>query len=339
MTAEVIELRRPARMAGSAPADDTGSAPPTDGPRSSAQLIAEVARRTPLIGPNRSHWRGLTFYRFEQPQRPQWESVRSLSLCMVIQGRKRLRVGPLDHFYDPFHYLVLTRGMRFVAEIVEASTTSPFLSFVLQVEPAMVTRITADMTERALPPPPPASPRPDAYVAPCDHHLVGAVLRFLRALDREGDRRVLAPLYLQEVVYRVLQAEHCGALLEGAVREAGSNPVSAAIRYVQEDLSRPLSVSDLADEVNMSQSAFAHLFKSVTGESPYRFVKRLRLDRARVLLIEGGRSVSEVATAVGYSSLSYFINEFKRHFGVTPGDYAESLRACIPLAVARSTAL
>jgi AraC-like DNA-binding protein len=87
----------------------------------------------------------------------------------------------------------------------------------------------------------------------------------------------------------------------------------------------------------MSQSAFAHLFKSVTGVSPYQFVKRLRLDQARVLLVEERRSVTEAAATVGYSSLSHFINEFKRHFGVTPGVYAESVRDTLPFSVAEVT--
>src|SRR5439155_24328400 len=119
--------------------------------------------------------------------------------------------------------------------------------------------------------------------------------------ETEADRRVLAPIYLQECVYRVLKDEQFSRLAEAAMQESDSNPVSAAIRYIREDLSRPLSVCELADRVAMSQSAFAHLFKSVTGVAPYQFVKRLRLDRARVMLVEEGRSVSEAAATVGYS--------------------------------------
>jgi AraC-like DNA-binding protein len=47
--------------------------------------------------------------------------------------------------------------------------------------------------------------------------------------------------------------------------------------------------------------------------------------------------VSEAAAMVGYSSLSHFINEFKRHFGVTPGLYAESVRGTLPFSVAEAT--
>jgi AraC-like DNA-binding protein len=312
--------------------------PPLDELVPAGELVDALARKTALQGPNRSEWRGLTCYRFERPQTPHWDEVRSLSLCVVVQGRKRVRVGANDYFYDPFNYFVMTRGMRFQAEILEGSPAKPFLSFVLQVEPAVVNRVLSDIRERTtvLYQRPPPSP-PVAYVTAFDQNLVGAVLRFLRALDTEADRRVLAPIYLQEMVYRVLQTEQCGRLAEAAMREADTNPVSAAIAYMREDLSRPLTVSDLAEAVAMSQSAFAHLFKSVTGVSPYQFVKRLRLDRARVLLVEEGRSVTEAAATVGYSSLSHFINEFKRHFGVTPGVYAESVRDAVPFSVSQAT--
>ncbi|MGH9008669.1 MAG: AraC family transcriptional regulator [Acidimicrobiia bacterium] len=312
--------------------------PPLDELVPAGELVDALARRTPLPGPNRSEWRGLTCYRFERPQTPHWDEVRSLSLCVVVQGRKRVRIGSTDYFYDPFNYFVMTRGMRFQAEILEASPVKPYLSFVLQVEPAVVNRVIADIHERTTVLYQPPLPKPPAaYVTAFDQNLIGAVLRFLRSLDTEADRRVLAPIYLQEMVYRVLQTEQCSRLAEAAMREADTNPVSASIAYMQEDLSRPLTVADLADAVAMSQSAFAHLFKSVTGVSPYQFAKRLRLDRARVMLVEEARSVSEAAAMVGYSSLSHFINEFKRHFGVTPGLYAESVRGAVPLSVSQAT--
>ena len=113
--------------------------------------------------------------------------------------------------------------------------------------------------------------------------------------------------------------------------------MSAAIASMREDIARPVTVAGLAEAVAMSPSAFAHVFKSATGVSPYQFLKRLRLDRARVMLVEEDRSVSEAAAAVGYSSISHFINEFKRHYGVTPGSYASLQRESVALSVSRAT--
>jgi AraC-like DNA-binding protein len=103
------------------------------------------------------------------------------------------------------------------------------------------------------------------------------------------------------------------------------------IGYVRGHLAEPLSVADLAERACLSPSAFAHLFRDVSGMSPYQFIKSVRLDRARELLVDGELNVSEVARSVGYSSLSHFINEFKRHFGITPRAYADAQRDVVPM--------
>jgi AraC-like DNA-binding protein len=307
-------------------------------------LVAELNARARKIGLNTTDWPGLTMYRFEAPIVPQWSEVHSLSLCVVAQGRKAVTIDGSTYCYDPFNYLVLARGMRFEAEILEASVEKPFLSFVLQIDPAIVRRVSADLHEHtATAFRPPASKLvpykrvAPARVTPLDTDTAGAVLRFLRAATIGPDRRVLAPMYLAEIVYRVLRAKQWRLLLEAAISEYQNDPVTRAISYIRDHLAEQLAVADLADYVCLSPSAFAHLFRDITGMSPYQFIKSVRLDRARELLVEGAMNVGEIARTVGYSSLSHFVNEFKRHFGVTPRAYADCQRNVVPLRMDLST--
>ena len=246
----------------------------------------------------------------------------------MAQGRKAVTVNGETYLYDPFHYLVLSSHLHFQAEILEASPTRPFLSFVLQIEPALVRRVSSDMLERRTTAfrsrlgESEAADRP-ALVSALDQELLGAVLRFLRAVGTDADRRVLAPLYLQEMVYRVLQREQFARLLAIAAAEAATNPVSAVLDYVRAHLSEPLTVADMAEQVSLSPSAFAHLFRDVTGRSPYQFLKEMRLDRARELLVDGNLAVARVSKEVGYASVSHFISEFRGRFGVTPRAYCD----------------
>ena len=291
-----------------------------------AELIALIAHQAVNQGATRSVWPGLTFYRFEQKISPRWDEVGSVSLCMVAQGRKRVRIGSANYFYDPFHYLVMTRGLRFQAEILQASPENPFFSFVLQVQPDLVTEVH-DTINRLVPAPfcfEPALPTPDMYVTALDQPLVSAVQRFLMALRSEADRRVLAPMFLREIVYRLLRSEQHARLLDGAVREIQGNAITAAIAFMKLELHRPLTVRDLAEAVSMSKSSFAHVFKATTGKSPLQFLKQLRMEQARKFLLNGS-NVSEAANSVGYASLSHFISEFKRYFGEPPKVYAQRL--------------
>jgi AraC-like DNA-binding protein len=292
------------------------------------EVIALVAAHAPREGANPSVWPGLTFYRFNGPTPLHWDAVHSLSIGVVAQGRKRVFIDGTSHAYDPFHYLVMTRGLQFQAEILQASPSKPFLSFVLQVDPAMVKEVLKVLQPQSGvrvfrgEPAPPSTP---ARVSPFDQNMLGSISRFLRSLDDEADRNVLAPMFLREIVYRLLHAEQCDQLVQEAMRAAPFNPVSAAIEHMRANLGLPLTVHDISDEVHMSPSAFSRLFREVTGVAHYRFLKRLRLDSARTAIVHDGRSVTEAAMEAGYSSLSHFICEFKRHYGETPGTYADRL--------------
>lgn len=291
-------------------------------------LIAELAARASETGANTGAWPGLTIYRFTAPTGPTWEEIQSLSLCIVAQGRKAVTAEGETYIYDSFHYLVLRSHLHFQAEILEASPAKPFLSMVLEIDPTVVRQVSRDMVERRT-----TAFRSragqdqsarDAYVSTMDTELLGAVLRFLRATRKGADRRVLAPLYLQEMVYRVLQREQFARLLELAEAESASNPVSAVLEYMREHLPEPLTVADLAECVSLSPSAFAHMFRDITGRSPYQFLKEMRLERARELLVDGNLTVARVSKEVGYASVSHFIAEFRGRFGVTPRAYCDA---------------
>lgn len=296
---------------------------PLDDRMTSGDLIAELACRAPQPGPNTGVWPGLTIYRFLEPTQPSWEEVTSLSFCVVAQGRKCVTVDRVPYHYDPFNYLVLNSHRHFQAEIVEASVTKPFLSFVLQIDPAVVRRVSVDMLDhRSAPAKPDRRSSEPAFVSALDADLMGAVVRFLRALSNGPDRRILAPAYLQEIVYRVLRAEQYERLLAVAASQQNNDPVTRVIAYIREHLGDPLTVADLSEVVSMSPSAFTTLFGEVTGTSPYQFVKETRLLRARELLVKGD-TVSSISHTVGYASASHFINEFRRRFGLPPRAYCD----------------
>jgi AraC-like DNA-binding protein len=304
-------------------------------------LVAELLDRAPHEGANDGTWPGLTIYRFTKSVAPTWEEVKSLSLCVVAQGRKCVTIDGAEYRYDPFNFLVLNSHTHFQAEILEAGVGKPFLSFVLQVDPAVVRRVSADMLERRTT----TFSRPDelepaqASVSALDCDLMGAVVRFLRAVSTGSDRRVLAPMYLQEMVYRVLQSRQYRRLLDIAANQRTENPVAAAISYVQENLSQPLTVADMAEQVSLSPSAFTRLFREVTGKSPYQFVKEMRLELARDLLLDGTQTVTQVSRAAGYSSASHFINEFRGRFGLSPrayGDFGSASAELRPLNAERA---
>jgi AraC-like DNA-binding protein len=86
-------------------------------------------------------------------------------------------------------------------------------------------------------------------------------------------------------------------------------------------LNSPISVSSLADECNMSRSAFARAFKESTGKTPYQWITDARIERSRTLLKNHELSLEDVAISCGFSDHSHFTRVFAAHIGEPPSSW------------------
>jgi len=95
--------------------------------------------------------------------------------------------------------------------------------------------------------------------------------------------------------------------------------IQEIIRYLGQNWSSPVTAEQCARLIHSSYSGFARDFKAVTGKTFKQYLIALRLHAARNLLLTGGMSVTEVGALCGYENTPYFIQEYKRFHGVTPG--------------------
>jgi AraC-like DNA-binding protein len=104
------------------------------------------------------------------------------------------------------------------------------------------------------------------------------------------------------------------------------------------DYARPLDVAALSRVALMSPAHFSRQFRAAYGESPYSYLITRRIERAKAMLRQGDRSVTEVCMAVGCTSLGSFSARFTELVGETPSAYrARDHRAlaAVPACVAR----
>jgi len=92
---------------------------------------------------------------------------------------------------------------------------------------------------------------------------------------------------------------------------------------MEADLARDFNLRQLAEVSGMSECHFSRMFKKAAGYSPLQFFIRLRMARARQLLLETDQSIIDIGLEVGYSSHSHFSQVFKREVGVTPTQYRQ----------------
>lgn len=98
----------------------------------------------------------------------------------------------------------------------------------------------------------------------------------------------------------------------------GKRAVDAALAHMAAHSHEPLPVCDLARVTGYSRARLFQLFKENTGLSPNDYLQRLRVNKARALLREGRRTITEIAFATGFSSSQYFSKVFRKYVGTTP---------------------
>lgn len=97
--------------------------------------------------------------------------------------------------------------------------------------------------------------------------------------------------------------------------------VQKVIEVMKENTHRELSPADLAAHAQLSPRRFSSLFRAETGTTPARFLKSLRMQQAKDLLENTFLATREIIRKVGLSNESHFARDFKRYYGVTPGQY------------------
>lgn len=97
--------------------------------------------------------------------------------------------------------------------------------------------------------------------------------------------------------------------------------VAQAIRFIRERATRQITVTDVADHVALSQPTLFRRFRRYLGHSPEREIIRVRINRAKILLLETNLPLSVIAAKTGFMPPEYFFRVFKRECGVTPQNY------------------
>jgi transcriptional regulator GlxA family with amidase domain len=97
--------------------------------------------------------------------------------------------------------------------------------------------------------------------------------------------------------------------------------VQTVIAFMGAHLQDDLSLKKMAQSVNLSPWWLCHLFRKETGVPPERYLKLLRMQRAKELLETTFLSVKEVMTRVGVSDESHFVRDFKRVYSLSPTQY------------------
>lgn len=243
-------------------------------------------------------------------------------IIIVAQGRKIGYVGEHVYTYDPYNYLVLSVPLPFECS-AEATPEEPFLAVKIIVDALTIGELLMEMDESA----PLDGPLPRGiFSSLLTDELIDATIRLLKCLQSPLESRILGSQIVREIIFRVMSGEQGRVLQALAVRYGSFSQIAKVLQRIHLDYSDKLDIESLAKDANMSVSTFHHSFKAVTSESPLQYIKKIRLHKARMLMLHDGFNATTAADRVGYISASQFSREFKRFFGNSPSDEALRLQ-------------
>ena len=242
--------------------------------------------------------------------------------ALVAQGAKRIVLGDHAFRYAPGQYLVVSVDLPVTGHVVQASATEPFLGFGLTLRSDEIAALLLETgAPRKISPEPPG-----IAVSELSEDLLDPTVRLLRLLDRPADIPVLAPAVRREILWRLINGEQGAMVRQFGLAEGRVAQIGRAIRWIRNHYSETIRIEDLAQMSGMSVTSFHRHFRAVTSLSPIQFQKHIRLQEARSRLFSSSPDIAAVGFAVGYESPSQFSREYRRQFGVSPGQDAERLR-------------
>ncbi|MFD2673649.1 response regulator [Marinicrinis sediminis] len=133
----------------------------------------------------------------------------------------------------------------------------------------------------------------------------------------------------------ITKPEHLEAWLTGLLQQisehAGWNEnlrhkqaVDFMIDYIHDHYAEEITLTEIADQVYLSRNYLSLIFKNMTGETFNSYVTKVRMEKAKSLLLEGKLLIYEIAEQVGYKNIPYFSTLFKKHTGYNPSELIKS---------------
>lgn len=277
-------------------------------------LARAVGRFAPNDGDHATAIPQLSLHRRSAATEP-LHCIYGFGVGITVSGRKRVALGEEVFDYAAGQSLLTTAELPVVTHVTQASPTQPFLGLMLRLDPRAIVQAAAEM---ALPQPTKDYSYRAMSLGDLDATLLGTVMRLVELLDEPRLIPQIAPLLQQEILVRLLAGRHGPQLQRLVAVGSPSQQVAQSMAWLKMNFTRPVLADELAASAHMSPSTFRQHFRAVAGMSPMQYLKQLRLQEARQLMLNQGIDAGTAGVRVGYESASQFSREYARLFGAPP---------------------
>lgn len=149
--------------------------------------------------------------------------------------------------------------------------------------------------------------------------LVRAFNELLQVATQDEPNLPLSDLLLKSFLIRIIESQKEHAREQNSLQS--NSQLHVIKNFIKENLGQPLNSELLMKIGNCSKSTLHRMFETYCGITPGAYILQERMLNARNLLLQADSNISDVAYKTGFSSLSYFVKQFKAFHNCTPGDY------------------
>lgn len=236
------------------------------------------------------------------------------SIVLLASGQKNVYLGNKIFNQNSSNYLMLSVPLPVECEI-NATKSSPIIGMSISINPTIINEIILQCDDI----------QADSEIIPVGintasitEDILDTEIRLLQALLTTRDTRLLGPMIIKELIYKVSYGVNGDVLRALAYRNRRFYLITRALAIINERYHENLNIESLASDIGMSASAFFAGFKAVTGNPPLQYIKKIRLHKARDFMMKDGLTAVLASLKVGYESPSQFSREYKRLFGTPP---------------------
>ncbi len=250
-------------------------------------------------------------------------------LASMIRGKKVMHLSNSPSFdFFPGESVIVPAHQTMKIDFPEAHLHNPTQCLALAISPNKIRTIVETLNERT-----PLVDNQEGWQFTNDnfyftneaaiHQLIGRLIYIFT--ENNAAKDYFANLVLQELIVRLMQTKARMVLTTNLQQLANTNRLAYAVKYVQENIHRNLTIKELADKACMSEPNFFRCFKQQYGITPVEYINQQRIQLATRLLYNTSYSISDICFACGYNHLNYFLKVFKKATGDTPANYRKKI--------------
>ena len=273
-------------------------------------MLTNFNRGIELVHGLETDYTKLLFYDLS-PMSCDYKSYEYTRLCTIIEGCKQVSVNnDINFTYQPGQFILLPPHSN-----VHMDIDIPTKALVFELNDNLLKKVTEkisidiDTDYDFL--------KEERFFRGNIDNEMGKCLNKLTSVSAKPDKNkeFLIDLYAQELAYHLVQIKG----IQQVINFEHDNPIYKSIKYIQDHIRQPISIRQLAADLNMSEANFCNSFKKIIGITTKEYITNLKMTQAKDLLKI--QNVTEVAYELGYENISHFIAIFKNKYGITPKHY------------------